>query len=263
VLIDSHCHWDAPEFLGQGAIGMHAAAQLGVKAFLIPGVERFNWPVVQTLARSVSNAFYTLGIHPCYVMRAKLDDLTSLRVAIESALKDPRFVGIGEIGLDYFLPDLDPQIQWHFYVAQLKLARDFDLPVVLHVRRSQDMILKGLRQMNVRGGTAHAFNGSNQQADQFIAQGFCLGFGGAMTFTRALQIRRLAQRLPLEAVVLETDAPDIAPEWINHQRNDSSQLPAIAQVLAQLRATTDRQIAQATSANVLRQFSRMQLDLLT
>jgi TatD DNase family protein len=241
---------------------MQAAQQVGVQAFIIPGVERRNWPVVKALAHAVSNGFYTLGIHPCYVMQAQANDLVLLRDAIEQALNDPRFVGVGEIGLDFFVPGLDPQIQWAFYSAQLKLARDFQLPVVLHIRRSQDKVLKGLRQMNIRSGIAHAFNGSHQQADYFVQQGLCLGFGGAMTFTRALQIRRLAQDLPLEAIALETDAPDIPPEWINHQRNDSSQLPGIARVLAQLRKVGEDQIAQVTSANVLRQFSRMKLDRL-
>jgi TatD DNase family protein len=259
VLIDSHCHWDAPEFLGKGSEGMLAAMQLGVQAFIIPAVERQNWATVQQLAHSVSHGFYTLGIHPCYVMQATLADIDHLRDEVEKALADPRFIGIGEIGLDYFLPQLDPATQWVFFTQQLRLARDFQLPVVVHVRRSQDKVLQGLRQFKVTQGIAHAFNGSNQQANRFVNQGLCLGFGGAMTFTRALQIRRLAQELDLSALVLETDAPDIAPEWIHPQRNDSSQLPRIAQVLAQLRSQPIETIAQVTSKNVLRQFPRLHL----
>ncbi len=259
MLIDSHCHWDAPEFANLGTQGMIAAQQLGVQAFIIPAVEKANWAAVRNLAHSVLNGFYTLGIHPCFTTQAVPSDLADLRDAINAALPDPRFIGVGEIGLDYFVPGLDPQTQWRFFTEQLSIARDFDLPVVCHVRRSQDKVLQGLRQFKISSGIAHAFNGSNQQAVAFVKQGLCLGFGGAMTFTRALQIRRLAQQLELESIVLETDAPDIAPQWINRERNDSSQLPKIAQVLAELRQCSVEQIGQATSKNVLSQFKRMAL----
>jgi TatD DNase family protein len=259
MLIDSHCHWDAAEFAGQGSEGMRAAQRQGVGAFVLPGVEKSNWPTVTELAHSVSNGFYTLGIHPCYVMRADQEDLTLLRRAVELALADQRFIGVGEIGLDYFVSGLDVQRQWLFFTEQLRIARDFALPVVCHVRRSQDKVLQGLRQFSVKRGIAHAFNGSHQQAKRFVDQGLCLGFGGAMTFTRALQIRRLAADLPLSSLVLETDAPDISPEWIAHQTNDSSQLPRIAQVLAQLRSESVHTIASATTSNVLRQFERMKI----
>jgi len=139
--------------------------------------------------------------------------------------------------------------QEHFYSEQLKLAREFDLPVLLHVRRSQDIILKYLRRIAVPGGIAHAFNGSFQQAATFIGLGFKLGFGGAMTFPRSLQIRRLAAEVSLGAVVLETDAPDISPAWLHPQRNTPDQIPRIGQVLAELRGMDIADIAAATSAN--------------
>ena len=176
-----------------------------------------------------------------------------LRATIPEALTDPRFVAIGEIGLDFFLPalctDAMREKQTHFYVEQLKIARDFGLPVLLHVRRSQDQILKYLRRIQPEGGIAHAFNGSDQQANAFIDLGFRLGLGGAMTFTRALQIRRLAASLPLSALVLETDAPDMAPTWIHPGRNTPQALPAIGAVLAELRGLSVAQIAAATSDN--------------
>jgi TatD DNase family protein len=174
---------------------------------------------------------------------------------------DERFVGIGEIGLDLFVPELTTEAmrekQTHFYVEQLKIAREFDLPVILHVRRSQDLLLKHLRRIAVAGGIAHAFNGSEQQAQAFISLGFVLGFGGAMTFTRALQIRRLASQLPLEAVVLETDAPDISPAWLHPGMNTPAQLPKIAAVLAELRGQPLEQIAAQTSQNVARVLPRL------
>ncbi len=257
-LIDSHCHMDAPELAPDAVTLMMAARDNGVLGFVIPAVERSNWATVSELARQVPGAGYALGIHPMYIRSVQPDDLLQLRALVEHAMSDPKFVGIGEIGLDYFEPNLDRTVQWQVFTEQLRIANDFNLPVVLHVRRSQDMILKAIRQFNPVGGIAHAFNGSTQQAKQFVERRFCLGFGGAMTFTRALQIRRLAAELELEAIVLETDAPDIAPEWINHQRNDPTQLPQIAKVLAQLRKETNLDlICDQTSNNVLRVLPRL------
>jgi len=174
---------------------------------------------------------------------------------------DHRFVAIGEIGLDFFVPALmqSPlrEKQEFFYVEQLKIARDFGLPVLLHVRRSQDIILKHLRRIQVVGGIAHAFNGSVQQANHFIDLGFKLGFGGAMTYTRALQIRRLATDLPLEVIVLETDAPDIPPSWNSRGINSPVELPQIGRVLAELRGMSLPEIAEATTANTKAVLPRM------
>jgi TatD DNase family protein len=250
---DTHCHLDAHEFGTESLEVARRANAAGVSMIVIPAVERGNFDVVAQLAAAAPNASYALGIHPIYVPQAQEQDLVLLRAAIEAALADPKFVAIGEIGLDFFIPMLcEPAMrekQEHFFREQLRMARDFDLPVLMHVRRSQDQVLKHVRQIRPAGGIAHAFNGSFQQAQTYIDLGFKLGFGGAMTFTRALQIRRLATGLPLDAIVLETDAPDIAPAWIHPARNSPEQLPAIGAVLAQLRGLTGQQVQQATSAN--------------
>jgi TatD DNase family protein len=260
--IDTHCHLDAHEFGADSAQVAASAAALGVGMIVIPAVERGNFDVVAQLGRTVPNACYALGIHPLYVPQAGEADLEALRLAAQAAMDDPCFVGIGEIGLDFFVPMLcEPAMrdkQEHFFRAQLRIARDLGLPVLMHVRRSQDIILKHVRQVRVPGGIAHAFNGSFQQAHTFIELGFKLGFGGAMTFTRALQIRRLAAELPLEAIVLETDAPDISPAWLHPARNSPEQLPAIGAVLAGLRAASEQAIAAATSANALAALPRLQ-----
>lgn len=251
--IDTHCHLDAHEFAGEENLIAQRAAQLGVTCVVIPSVERANFATVTALAQNQSNCRYALGIHPMYVARAQESDLQALRDRIPEALNDSHFVAIGEIGLDYFVPELrDGPLrikQDFFYAEQLKIARDFNLPVLLHVRRSQDDILKYLRRIAVPGGIAHAFNGSFQQAQAFIGLGFKLGFGGAMTYTRALQIRRLAAELPLGAIVLETDAPDISPSWLHPQRNSPEQLPRIGAVLAELRGMAVGDVAQATATN--------------
>jgi TatD DNase family protein len=181
---------------------------------------------------------------------------------VAAAMDDPKLVAIGEIGLDYFLDFLcTPEMrikQEHFYQAQLKIARDFGLPVLLHVRRSQDIILKHLRRISLPGGIAHAFNGSFQQAETFIALGFKLGIGGAMTFPRALQIRRLAATVPESALVLETDAPDISPVWLHPARNSPEQLPRIGAALAELRCMPVDEIARITTANAHAALPRLQ-----
>lgn len=260
-MIDTHCHLDASEF-GQdgGVIAAHAAAQ-GVSWIVIPAVARANFAAVAALAHVQPNCAYALGIHPMYVSQAAESDLAALREALAAALDDRRLVAIGEIGLDFFVEGLrDGPLrdkQEYFYSEQLKIARDFGLPVLLHVRRSQDVVLKHLRRIAVPGGIAHAFNGSLQQAQAFIGLGFKLGFGGAMTFPRALQIRRLAATLPLSAIVLETDAPDMAPLWLHPQRNSPQQLPRIAEVLAGLRDLALAAVAQATTENALAALPRL------
>lgn len=251
--IDTHCHLDAGEFAGESdAVALRAAGE-GVSRIVIPAVERSNFATVQALASRHPHCAYALGIHPVFVPQAGEDDLAALREAVQEAMRDPRFVAVGEIGLDFFLPDLNGAPlrakQERFYSEQLKIARDFGLPVLLHVRRSQDIILKHLRRIAVPGGIAHAFNGSFQQAEEFIRLNFKLGFGGAMTFTRALRIRRLAAGLPEQALVLETDAPDIPPAWIPAQRNSPEELPRIGQVLAELRGMPADLLARITSDN--------------
>jgi len=255
---DTHCHLDAAEFDADRDAVVARARAAGVTQIVVPAVARANFDTVRTLAHAHGFA-YALGIHPLCVGQANDDDLRQLSDALAEHRGDPRLVAVGEIGLDHFVPGLDRARQAQFYAEQLKLARRFDLPVILHVRRSADTLLKHLRVEKVRGGIAHAFNGSEQQALAFVALGFKLGFGGAMTFERALQIRRLAQTLPAEAIVLETDAPDIPPHWLYRtaaeraagqgSRNEPAELPRIAQTLAELRGLSLPALAELTSAN--------------
>ncbi|SDB99891.1 TatD family hydrolase [Paraburkholderia lycopersici] len=255
--IDTHCHLDAAEFDADRDAVAAAAQAAGVGRIVIPAVARENFATVRALAHRTGGAVYALGIHPLYTPQAREDDLEALRREVEASLDDPRFVGIGEIGLDYFVPGLDDARQQHFYDAQLRLAREFDLPAICHVRKSQDQVLKGLRRNGVKSGIAHAFNGSFQQARAFIDHGLHLGFGGNVTFERALQIRRLAQQLPLEAIVVETDAPDIAPAWRYRERNTPDQVPRIGAVLAGLRGLSAEELALGTTANAAAALPRL------
>jgi TatD DNase family protein len=269
--IDTHCHLDAPEFSEPNRpLAQEVRAQAAIKGVatcVIPAVEVANFNAVRTLAHRWGDA-YCLGIHPLYVPQAPLEDLEVLDDALAEHQHDPRLVAVGEIGLDFFVPELcTPAMrekQELFYRAQLKLARKYRLPVVLHVRRSADRLLKHLRDLETPDapwtGIAHAFNGSDVQAEAFIALGFKLGFGGAVTYERASRLRALAQSLPLESLVMETDAPDIPPHWlytavedrergVPQGRNEPGELPRIAQTVADLRRIPLETLAEATCAN--------------
>ncbi len=278
--IDTHCHLDAPEFGAFSPLNPSLAGEIraytaikNVVHCVYPAVHPANFTAVLELAHAHGDS-YALGIHPLYVKDASQDDLTLLDAELAERLTDPRLVAVGEIGLDFFVPELcvNPlrEKQIHFYREQLKLAKKYNLPVVVHVRKSADLLLKGLRDLSVKVATGqhgwrgiiHAFNGSDQQAAAFLQLGFKLGFGGAMTFERALQLRHLATTLPLDAIVLETDAPDMPPHWLYKTsaqreagepqgRNDPSQIPRIAQVLADLRGISLEALSQAVWANSL------------
>lgn len=256
--IDTHCHLDAPEFDADRDAVVQRARDAGVRQIVLPAVAAFDFDTVHELAHRHGFA-YALGIHPLYVMQAQAQDLTLLADRLNAWRDDPRLVAVGEIGLDFFVSGLDPVVQQQFYAAQLKLARDHGLPVLLHVRRSADQLLAGLRRIPVPGGIAHAFNGSDQQAEAFCRLGFRLGFGGTLTFDRSLQIRRLATSLPAESLVLETDAPDIPPHWLyktaaqrasgETSRNEPAELPRIGAALAALRGLEPQALAKLTADN--------------
>ncbi len=257
MLIDTHCHLDAPEFDADRAEVLARARAAGVDWLVLPAVERANFDAVARIAHSSPGCAYALGIHPMYVDRATDADLGALRAQLAASIDDPRLVAIGEIGLDHFVPGLDRERQAWFLAEQLKLAREFDLPVLLHVRRAQDPLLAALRRLPPPGGIAHAFNGSLHQAQAYLAQGLALGFGGAFTWERALRIRRLVTDLPETAHVLETDAPDMPPAWLRRGRNSPAELPRIAAQFAELRGAAVNDAIAATARNALRVLPRL------
>ncbi len=268
--IDTHCHLDAAEFGDEMPAVRARAARAGVALCVIPAVAPFNFGRVRELAERQRDA-YALGIHPLCTGAAGVADLDALAAELDVRHGDPRLVAVGEIGLDFFVDGLDADKQAHFFHAQLQLARRHGLPVLIHVRRSVDQVLKHLRQVG-RGtpwqGIAHAFNGSLQQARACLQLGLKLGFGGALTFERALQLRRLAASLPDDAIVLETDAPDIPPHWLYRTqaerdagqpqgRNEPAELPRIAEVLAGLRHVDAGAMAEMTTRNALAALPRL------
>jgi TatD DNase family protein len=259
-MIDTHCHLDAPEFEGLQHNIITQAWQTGVKQIVVPAVLAHHADNLVALAASYPGVCFALGVHPMFVEPLQSRGLAALESALRSAVElhrsNPALVAVGEIGLDGFV---GPISHWQLQVfeCQLKVARDFDLPVILHVRKAVDPVLARLRRFGIQSGIAHAFNGSFQQAGACLDQGLALGFGGASTFTRALQIRRLASQLPDDALVLETDAPDIAPAWLHGEHNTPAQVVGIAGALAQLRGVSLAAIEQISTTNAYRVLPRL------
>jgi TatD DNase family protein len=244
-MIDTHCHLDFADFGADRAAVVARVQALGVTAIIVPAVSAANFMDVQIVCADYAICRPAFGLHPVFANQHQLADVQVLRDVIATQ----RPVAIGEIGLDLFVRDVDMARQLYYFTEQLKIASEFDLPVLLHTRHANDEIMKQLRRFGIKRGIAHAFNGSLQQAEAFIKQGFKLGFGGAMTYARATNLRKLAVQLPLESIVLETDAPDMSPVWAHGQRNSPEYMPQIAQVLADLRGVALATIIQVTTRN--------------
>lgn len=250
MLIDTHCHLAAAEFSADRDSVARAALAGGVSSIVVPAVDLASFAEVRNCCACYPGCAPAYGIHPLHVPHAAEADLDGLRNWLQRTAQGLQAaVAVGEIGLDFFVAAPDVARQEHFFVEQLKIARDAGLPVLLHVRRAVDQVLKYLRRISVPGGIAHAFNGSRQQADEFIRLGFKLGFGGALTYGGSTRLRQLAATLPVDSIVLETDAPDMPPAWLAGGRNTPDQLPRINALLAELRGLDARDLAAVTSAS--------------
>ncbi|BCO30323.1 TatD related DNase [Thiohalobacter sp. COW1] len=244
-LIDTHCHLDVPEFDSDREAVLRRAQAAGVTTLVNPGIHAEEWLPLIELAQNSPGVHYALGLHPVYLARHRDADLDRL----ERLLAETAPVAVGEIGLDFQLRELDRDRQQQLFEAQLVIARDAGLPVILHVRKAHDQVLQSLKRIRVPGGIAHAFNGSLQQAQQYRDLGFCFGFGGMLTFERSRKLRELAAALPLESIVLETDAPDLTVAAHRGERNSPEYLPDCLAALAGVRGITPEDAARATSAN--------------
>ncbi len=245
-LIDTHCHLDVAAFDPDRALVLARARAVGVEAIVVPAIDAAGWPGLLALCRAHADLYPALGLHPVATHRHRDGDLAGL----ERLLADGELVAIGEIGLDYHLREADRARQRDLFFRQLQIARDAALPVLLHVRKAHDEVLAALRRSGgTRGGIAHAFNGSLEQARAYLGLGFRLGFGGMLTFERSTRLRRLARELPPEAIVLETDAPDMTVASHRYQRNSPEYLPEVLAALAAVRDAEPAEIAAQTTAN--------------
>ncbi len=243
-LIDSHCHLDFSAFDADRETLLQHAAAMGVEHIVVPGVTADRWRMLLELCRQYSGLHPALGLHPCFLDQHKPKDL----IVLERLLASEAVVAVGEIGLDLFLPQADLQHQLDYLLPQLAFADQFKLPVILHVRKAHDQMLQQLRQHALpRGGIVHAFSGSQQQAEQYLQQGFRLGIGGGITYPRANRLRTLIKQLPLESFVLETDAPDMPLQGFQGQRNMPERVRQVAETMAELRECSIEQVAATTT----------------
>ena len=246
LLFDTHCHFNDVVFDNDRDSLMNLASQVGVKGMLLPGTTKESWRKIRQLSSLHKPLHCALGLHPFFVEIHQKNDLRSLELAVAT----PPISAIGEIGLDFQVKELDKQKQVVFFRSQLQIANVAHLPVVLHVRKAHDEVLKHLRIINFRfGGFVHAFNGSMEQAKRYIDFGFKLGFGGAMTYPRAVKLRSLASELPLNSIVVETDAPDMKPITCQGNRNTPIHLVDNFKTLCELRHETPSKISQQTTEN--------------
>lgn len=249
MLIDTHCHLDFPQFDGWRETELKAAHTAGVRAIVIPGVMAQHWSRLLTLTEQPVHAgirlYPALGLHPCFMEAHRPEQLIELEALIQQRQD---VVALGEIGLDFQI-DADRKAQLELFVAQLEIARRLALPVLMHVRKAHDEVLKQLRRLRLpRAGIVHAFSGSEQQAREYAKLGFRLGFGGAISYSRASKLRRLAAELPLEWLVLETDAPDMPLADWRDEPNRPQRVADVAGVIAGLRDIDVSVVAQVTSA---------------
>ena len=244
-IIDTHCHLDVVAFAPDRDAVLARARANGVGAIVVPGIQAGTWPRMLAFCQQHTDLYPALGLHPVFLPHHQDADLDTLAGLLAAG----QVIAVGEIGLDYTIADLDHQRQQSLLEAQLELARDHDLPVLLHVRKAHDPMLATLKRIKVKGGIAHAFNGSLQQAQQYAGLGFKLGFGGMLTFPRSRRLRALARELPLENIVLETDAPDLTVMQHRGERNSPEYLPYCLAALAEVRAQDPAGVARQTTAN--------------
>ncbi|MFH1600354.1 MAG: TatD family hydrolase [Pseudomonadota bacterium] len=249
-LYDSHCHLDAAEFDADRPAVLARARDAGVARQLVPAVDRASWDAIRALCAAEPGLRPAYGLHPMFLDRHQTGHLDELRDWLESE----RPAAVGECGLDFFVDGLDPDKQRLYFRRQLELARDFDLPVVLHARRAVEEVIATLREVGGQRGVVHSWSGSEEQARQLFELGFCLGIGGPVTYDRAKRLRRTVASMPLDCLLLETDAPDQPDADWRGQRNEPARLRQVLAVVAQLRGQPAAAIAEATSANALRLF---------
>lgn len=250
MLVDSHSHFDAAEFDADRSAAHARALAAGVRRQVVPAVDAAGWPKLKSVCTAYGGLFPAYGLHPMYLDAHRPDHLVELRDWIARE----RPVAVGECGLDHFVEGLDIEVQQFYFDGQLRLAREFDLPVIVHARRAVDAVIASIRKVRGLRGVVHSFSGSAEQAAQLHALGFLLGIGGPVTYERANRLRGIVATMPIEQLLLETDSPDQPDAGHRGERNEPAHLPDVLQVVADLRGMPAEELAVATSANAERLF---------
>lgn len=251
MLVDSHSHLDAPELDADRDAVIARARSAGVTRQVVPAVTAASWPKLRDVCMLDAGLFAAYGLHPMYLPEHRPAHLDELRAWIERE----RPVAIGECGLDFFVDGLDADAQQRYFDGQLRLAREFDLPLIVHARRAVDAVIASIQRVGGLRGVVHSFSGSAEQARQLWQAGFLVGLGGPVTYERANRLRTLAATLPLDQLLLETDSPDQPDAAIRGQRNEPARLPVIRDVIAALRGIPPDELARATTRNAERLFA--------
>ena len=249
-IIDTHCHIDLPVFDQDRDQIIKTCQKAGINQIIVPAIEAASWQTLLEISKTHTTLYPTLGLHPVFINRHNESDLEKLDELAEQCSP----LAIGEIGLDFFITDTDKIKQKHFFEEQLLIAKKHQLPVVLHVRKAHDDVLSHLKDKDLPGGTCHAFNGSYEQAKRYIDLGFKLGFGGTLTFPNARKIHQLAKQIPLESIVLETDAPDMSGYAHQGQRNQPDYITDALTALSAIKQVSPEQVADQTSLNARQVF---------
>ena len=250
-LVDSHSHFDAAEFDADRAAAHARAVAAGVEIQIVPAVDAAGWPRLRQTCADLPGLWPAYGLHPMYLEAHRPEHLPALRAWIERE----RPLAVGECGLDYFVEGLDAEAQLFYFDGQLRLAREFDLPVIVHARRAVDAVIGAIRRIGGLRGVVHSFSGSAEQAAQLHRLGFLLGIGGPVTYARANRLRGIVAGMPLEQLLLETDSPDQPGAAHRGQRNEPAHLPEVLDAIATLRKVPRDDIAAATRDNAVRLFN--------
>lgn len=250
TLVDSHCHLDAAAFDADRSEVIARARAAGVHTQVVPAVTAASWPTLRDTCRLAEGLYPAYGLHPMFLDVHRPEHLDDLRGWIERE----RPCAVGECGLDFFVEGLDAKLQQQYFMGQLRLAREFDLPVIVHARRAVDAVIAAIKQVGGLRGVVHSFPGSPEQAAQLDTLGFLVGLGGPLTYDRAQRLQRLVAQMPLEQLLLETDAPDQPDAGIRGERNEPARLPVILETVARLRGQAAEDIAAQTTANAKRLF---------
>ena len=249
-LIDTHTHLDFPDFDADRAAVLARCRALGVEKLVVLGVYQANWQRLWDLVQGEDGLYAAFGLHPIYLQEHRPEHLTELRDWLERLAGKPKLCALGEFGLDWYVEGLDRERQQTLFEAQLALACEFELPALLHVRRAHAQTIATLKRYRPRrGGIVHAFAGSAEEAKEYLRLGFRLGLGGAATWPQANRLRKVVAQLPPDSMVLETDAPDMAPSMHPGQRNSPEYLAEICAALAELRGETKEVLAEASTRN--------------
>jgi len=249
-LVDSHCHLDVDAFDADRPDVIERARRVGVTRQIVPAIDAAGWPRLRDLCASNAGLFPAYGLHPMYLDQHRAAHLVELRDWIERE----RPIAIGECGLDFFVPGLDVDVQARIFDTQLRLAREFDLPLIVHARRAVDSVIAAIKRIGRIRGVIHSFSGSSQQAAQLFDLDFLIGLGGPVTYERANRLRTLARTVPLDHLLLETDAPDQPDSGHRGQRNEPARIVNVLQAIAELRDMAPGDLADATTANAERLF---------